>query len=542
MKVITYRVILLEPTLVTALEGEPNSAVAFNYLPGSVLRGAVIAKYIQNKKANKPNYELGAADAEVRRLFFDGTTRYLNGYLLGGEKRTLPAPVSWQRRKDDQETIYDFALEHPEEKVKWESLGEKFCALSDDAANLLQPNRQLAVHTARNRRFGRPQERARVREGEDPGAIYRYEALSPEQTFVAVILCDHDSDVEILRPLLAEGTTLGGSRSGGYGRTQFHDTQDVSDNWREVDGELVPDVDGKLVVTLLSDALLRDDNGQYVVNKDVVKKAISERLGKVVLNSQEPFIRGQEIGGFNRKWGLPLPQALAVQRGSVFVFQSPHCPLDKLHELETKGIGERRVEGFGRVAVNWQKEPKLRVDERKHISDMTDKTLSSNTTSGQFAARMAKRLLQQRLDLLLTERANSLGKHIKQPSKSQLYRLRAIIQDSLQEIPTEPTSEMPQILARERKRLADYLNDVERRKVASKQFASDRVDNKPLIEWLRERIADTTKIWEQLKVGVPPKVGGVTTELSPEMAYEYNLRLIDRTLARAAKEKQNVRR
>ena len=39
MNVINYQITLLEPTLVTALQGDPNSSVAFDYLPGSVLRG-----------------------------------------------------------------------------------------------------------------------------------------------------------------------------------------------------------------------------------------------------------------------------------------------------------------------------------------------------------------------------------------------------------------------------------------------------------------------------------------------------------------------
>jgi len=38
MKVINYRIELLEPALVTSVQGDPNSAVAFDYLPGSESR------------------------------------------------------------------------------------------------------------------------------------------------------------------------------------------------------------------------------------------------------------------------------------------------------------------------------------------------------------------------------------------------------------------------------------------------------------------------------------------------------------------------
>src|SRR5438105_4274925 len=121
MKVINYHITLLEPTLVTALQGDPNSAVAFDYLPGSVLRGVLIGKYLGSKSAD-------TSDSTLRRLFFDGTTRYLNGYPLDAyDHPSLPVPVSWQRVKDqakDKEgkifDIFDFAVEAQDDKQQWQ--------------------------------------------------------------------------------------------------------------------------------------------------------------------------------------------------------------------------------------------------------------------------------------------------------------------------------------------------------------------------------------------------------------------------------------
>ncbi len=84
MKVINYRVTLLEPTLVTSLQGDPNSAVAFDYLPGSVLRGVLIGKYLEYLGSKS----VDTSDSTLRRLFFDGTTRYLS-LCPGSEKRTM---------------------------------------------------------------------------------------------------------------------------------------------------------------------------------------------------------------------------------------------------------------------------------------------------------------------------------------------------------------------------------------------------------------------------------------------------------------------
>src|SRR5437763_1600439 len=108
MKVIQYRIDLLEPTLVTSLLGDPNSGVAFDYLPGSVLRGILIGKYLSTKSADASDVS-DASDPTLRRLFFDGTTRYLNGYPLDAyDHPGLPVPASWQHVKGQENEIFDF--------------------------------------------------------------------------------------------------------------------------------------------------------------------------------------------------------------------------------------------------------------------------------------------------------------------------------------------------------------------------------------------------------------------------------------------------
>lgn len=528
MKAITYRLTLLEPILVTALDGDPNSAVAFNYLPGSALRGAVIGKYLRAKKLTTDQFD--AADPDARRLFFDGTTRYLNGYLVNNDKRTLPTPQSWQREKGEETPLYDFAVEPlaPGDTKQWQPALKPFCVLMDNGARLVQPDRHIMVHTARNRRFGRPQDPRLVRKDENPGAVYRYDALAAGQTFAAVILCE-DADAKALKSLLTGEVTLGGSRSGGYGRVQFQSEPPKEEaTWREAGSVLVPDVEGKLIVTLLSDALLRDGNGQFIVDPEVVTAALAACLG-APLYLKQSFLRGQVVGGFNRKWGLPLPQVLAAQMGSVFVYDAPTCGASKLHKLEAQGIGERRAEGFGRVAVNWHIEEKWEVEGPILPPPPPAIAIPVNTAAERIAKRMTERMLRQRLDRILAQRANELGKHIKQPSNSQLSRLRAVVLDTLRQPPHEGRS-----------RLHTYLGNIEARQTTRKQFKGDHVAGKELLDWLRFRVDDDSNIWRelQLKATNLPRVGNVAAELTTDLAYEYNLRLVHEVLALAAKKRR----
>jgi CRISPR-associated protein Csx10 len=534
MKVITYRITLLEPTLVTALQGDPNEGMAFDYLPGSVLRGAVISKYMRHHNLTA----LDAADANVRRLFFDGTTRYLNGYPLDHlDKRTLPTPHSWQCEKGNETDIYDFAVEVPDDdKKQWQGVGKPFCSLGEQEnggkqkVRLIQPDRHIAVHTARTRRFGRamPANVIDPSKGDVQGAVYRYDALAAGQTFEAAILCD-DGDAAQIKFWLTGEATLGGSRSGGYGRAKLEFGREVdAENWRETGSAMTFHVNGKLIVTLLSNALLRDGNGQFVVDPSVVTKTLSDRLG-VRLRLQRVFLRGEVIGGFNRKWGLPLPQALAVRMGSVFVFDKPNCNESKLRELEMQGIGERRAEGFGRVAVNWHTEVELEADQTPSTPPTRTVTISPGSDSERLLRRMAERLLRRRLDERLVARANGI-QIVNPPSNAQLSRLRNILQDELMKHPPDP------------QRVLDFLSQIEQRNTARRQFERARVGTNTLLIWLEEglKVSDENA-WKSL-LGFQPtdarKVGGVGAELTDALRTEYLLRLIDAILARAVKKRR----
>src|SRR5712691_5182621 len=110
-----------------------------------------------------------------------------------------------------------------------------FYARSGEDVRLIQPARNIAVHTQRTARYGRampkyrPADRGQatggattlLEEGEIPGAVYRYDALTAEQAFQASIICDNEDDAQTLRPFIDGHVTLGGSRSGGYGRAEI---------------------------------------------------------------------------------------------------------------------------------------------------------------------------------------------------------------------------------------------------------------------------------------------------------------------------------
>ena len=104
--------------------------------------------------------------------------------------------------------------------------------------------------------------------------VYRFEAIPPRTAFCGVILAQDAEDLKQVSQWLDGATvTLGGSQNAGYGRVQLK--AQMVENWQEYtqSGDAGSE---DLVITLLSDAILRTADGQGSADFD---RALSEALG-----------------------------------------------------------------------------------------------------------------------------------------------------------------------------------------------------------------------------------------------------------------------
>lgn len=521
MMALEFHIRLVEPVLARSLAGDPNSGISFDYIPGSMIRGALISRYLRGR----PGLDL-AADPTGRCLFFDGSTRYLNAYPLDrGNRRTFPVPASWFLEKGETSPVHDYSVEDHEELKFPKAPPDPFCRLvsgnGQPFVELYTPARQINVHTWRSRQKGR----ATATEG----TVFRYDALAAGEAFGGVILVEEEKEAGTLEALLQAGDwLLGRSHEAGYGRIQVEGVRRTN-NWREAGTELQDIRAGeRFTLTLLSDTLIRDTNGQY--QGDLDDTALARALGLRSLKRFQTFKRTSIVGGFNRKWGLPLPQTLALAAGSVLVYQTTDpIPAGTIAGLEAAGLGERRAEGFGRVVVNWHTEAELVVIEPPE-RPRAAVSASLSPGSAQVARQMAERLLRRQLDQRLVEYINPT-RIDRPPTNSQLSRFRAIARSALAEGDVA--------------RLSVYLNDIADRKSARTQFEKGRVERPgagrmPLLDWLRQRVvpSDPNDIWTQLGQTDLPTVGGVPAQLTLELTREYTVRLIDGLLAKIARERR----
>jgi CRISPR-associated protein Csx10 len=338
MKTVTFHMTAVQPLLLTSLQGDPNSSVSFPYVPGSVIRGALIGQYCQGKVLN-------LEDLQVQRWFFDGTTRYLHAYPLVDRMRTVPVPrvlaaekmAEWEH---EQLQVYDRSVARPPSTALRSLTG--FLARDRRGTLKYTATRMLVnIHNQRDRLRGRGVEGA--------GAVFRYEAIAPEQTFAAAILCA-DHDAAMIRSLVPARLWVGGSRSAGYGEVRI-DNLMIVDHWSEIQpsmpGNLPEDDDAipvatagatRLVITLTSDMILRAAHGGYTTEPP--NNWISALLGiRLTLDDTHTMLGTVLHGGFNRTWGLPVPQMPALAAGSVLTYTCDTRPTAAdLARLEAEGL------------------------------------------------------------------------------------------------------------------------------------------------------------------------------------------------------------
>lgn len=540
MKALTFLLHTQQPILATSLQGDPNSDVSYPYIPGSMIRGVLIGRYLNHLTKHHGLQETDdILDShrfpDVTRLFFDEEkTRYLNAYPVDlKQNRTLPVPRSWYKDKNVEfsetkdETVYDFSkipLDERDENLSPKLLNEEFCTVEDEDVVLYRVKRRINIHNQRDRKRGKGIEGS--------GAVFRYDAIDANQTFKAVVLCDSQEDKDIIELLLQpKDIWLGGSQSAGYGHIkisgiQFHETLDEIGEKQSLENR----IESKYFqITLLSDMILQNDCGQYVVEPPIQLLAELLDIDPEQLQLQKAYMSSTLIGGFNKKWGLPLPQVPAIALGSVFVFQSLSLDLQRVKDLEFYGLGERTVEGFGRVAVNW-----LHLDESPEFDatlpgsepGSTDLSkLPTGSKSAKLAKEMAKRLFCQKLDEKLRQKVSrfNIEGNI---SNSQLSRLMIVARKALNDPELGNKPNLQQV--------SDLLGNLPSN--ASDQFEYAKIGNQSIKQPIEQQI----KEWIENPSGwievSPVTIAGESYNLTKELADKYTLLLIMAIAKKATKE------
>lgn len=571
MIAIAYRLRAEMPLLTTGLGGDANTKRSMSYLPGSALRGALIERYLEQRGRSRLRLEPQPGEENPeQRLFFSSAVSYLPAYpvvVVGGEEvRGLPTPLSWRRDKAAEwkpgAGVFDLAVggsdgdagQTLDPNIQYIAPDGAYCRLErhfDEEGHpgggyvfFKTPPRRIRIHTARARSAGRATQ--------DDGAIFQYDALAEGERFAGIILAETEADAEQILALLQAGDLwVGGSRRAGYGQVSVEEAE-LDPYWLSETGSVPEEVAaGDLLrLTALSPWLLRTPQGHPALDLDPAQVASLFKLDPAAL---EPLPAQTQraplaVGGFNLAWGLPMPQRTAIAAGSTFVFRTQRpISADLLWQLQNHGLGERRSEGFGRVAVNWQTTPQLIYQEgiRDGYRGSEPDLREQPSHYAALTDAMARRILRRELEPLVTARIRYW--RLAQPAAVQnslLNRLRMAVREALagfqqlteQALAQKSPAELDEEYLAALRKLLKGLKPT-----AANQLhrAHLRDDNGPSLHtWLTGRLQGADGFWDsEIAAPSPLTFGKIKTTAPEAWKVEYTLRLIDGVLAQAARPK-----
>ncbi|MGQ9889066.1 MAG: hypothetical protein ACUVSX_11345 [Aggregatilineales bacterium] len=519
MIAVTFNIRLLQPLLVTQPGSDDETgARSSDHIPGSVLRNALAAHYIKTRRVADP-----AVDPECRRLFFDETTRFLSALPAPTEGQlTWPTPLSWYIKKSEQAefsagncssvSVHDAAVDpdifnDSSDDLRPFARDGRFCQLDapdSDTAHLVDVAREVAIHIQRENR--------RLLYTKTDTQVYTYHTLSAGQQFAGAIVVPDQTTADQLAGLLSDfEISIGGSRSAGYGRVRFHNV--ACQPWS---GYAWPAEEEETIITLLSDTIVRDPlTGQCCQN-------LTPLFGPPL----RAYADMRLVGGFNRKWALPTPQAYAIRAGSVFVYPRAAIPPDVLERAAREGIGERRCDGFGHIAVNWQRHSKVTVERpaKSSVSSLQFISTLEDPEAVQVAQMIVNYALRQHLDQQVVQAVIKYASSVRGgATRSALSRVRLEARQA-----GFGKSDLAGL-----RRLLNDMKTGDKLKPAAKSLNEIRIGDERLYDYLCELVKEPVNGDTLIKLlGSRPKeadfaIAGVKPASLDSLAAEYVARFIE---------------
>lgn len=434
--ILRYRLKLKTATVMPMSDGDPNTVVSRQDIPGSHLWG--IAAWCYLNEANRT-----AADPNFRDAFLNGGLRFLTAYpeAIDNQQRLIPIPHSIRKSKINDRPYSLTDQTSPDEPTKrFDRYYVKFGSKGIETQSVKTERNYHHARATSDRRKGR----ALGAEVPDGGALFTYQAIQPKQTFQGAVL-GSQSDLTNLKTWVQspKAVHIGRSRSAQYGEAKFEWIDDVpqelTDDIVEWDGfttsQVPTNLKKRLIITTLSPLLAVNDRGHPIASFPV--QELANALGLPEITKPEllsSFTRTEAISGYHTHLRLPRQQWQAIAAGSVFEFKLEQDLTDeKLLELERNGLGLRKGEGFGRIAVNRQnnlrlgsKEKPLDDPENANFPEKPDAEISTDLL--EILKQLVRIYCIEEMQKYAREIADKLAAEHKIPRNALLGRLRLFLQ------------------------------------------------------------------------------------------------------------------
>lgn len=338
MKKCYLKIDLIDDVVLSADTSTLGSHISFDFIPGSVLLGAVASKLYSQMKDEKNT----AWD-----VFHSGNVRFENGYLFK-DKPSIPVPLSYHFEKGKSTDIIDFTKENKQDGIQYKQ--HRF-GYFNECGKIENTRKFYRMRTAIDSKLGSAKE----------GQLFGFQSITGGQSFLSSITWDEKCDESVKKILVYIKANpvfrMGRSKKASYGRVKIT----VLDT---VENKAIVSADKELSFIALSDLLLRDretgtptfEMKTYHIglpeNWEVVRsKTFTKTRSAIAWNNSRPVIyKGiQSSGGYE-------PERYLISKGSVFTFRgqenlSPQ-EIEKVMDFLSHGSGDGLEHGYGKIALS----------------------------------------------------------------------------------------------------------------------------------------------------------------------------------------------
>jgi len=409
MQRIELEIKVLSPLAIARQKAGGSIGEAVDYIPGTVIRGAVAAQILD--LSNGRSTDLTENGGDFQALFLSENPAIfqnaypaliINGKLIPKERfeenGVLPATAlssknkpGFKRKDKDPENngVFDTLIDRfcaegygypydpncPEDGGRVDPAGISFYCKFNKKYHSLSANKRLLTRVGINRRRATSEEEI----------LYSLEVLNESQEkkqnpvyYQGAILMEEDL-AESLRDFIQQrhqSFRLGGSTYRGLGKVEIDTKEPVAakidvsdridkfkeklnerwDKWGIFGNPLKESPTNRTYFTLdlQSDAILTENwRRTTVISEKMLHQFAGVKNKDESLRLEAAYSSYEYLSGWNAAWGLMKDVELTTKKGSVYLFSTtqPGLWIERLGELEMRGLGDRTCEGFGQIQI-----------------------------------------------------------------------------------------------------------------------------------------------------------------------------------------------
>ncbi len=311
-------------------ERDTNNEYTHSYIPGSVIKGAIVWGLVQR-------------NGSVPKTFLNGDTIFYNAYPIINENTTVPMMQGYvgnkqeiRSKRDEVQIKHSFNNTAHENVIPYNNY--EFIAYSKSSTHVLGYNPKKIENLHINKKD--------AENDNSDSKMFRYEAVKKGECFRSYIRID-ENYIGDINEILKEVIYFGGSRGSGYGKCKISNIKCISNVQMHYSDM---DIRDNIYIYFLSDAILYY-NGR--VNTYIPPEVLKVKLGiKGICEYLKSYANLTKASTFNTMYNTNTVCYSAVSKGSVIKYRiEEKIEPEKIRELIAKGVGIRKEDGYGQIAI-----------------------------------------------------------------------------------------------------------------------------------------------------------------------------------------------